>query len=609
MKAKSFSLALILVPLGLLAQNGENVYKQNCALCHDSGAERTPSRETLRSMTADAVLGAMEFGPMISMSNRLSTAERRAVAEYVAGKTLQSLQLTPKAEAMCKANAAGANLLAGPQWSGWGVNLENTRFQSAAAAGLNAGNVGKLKLKWAFAFPGDLNAYAQPTVSGGRVYTGSQSGLVYSLDAASGCVHWYFQAGSGVRTAPVLASVGGSVLAFFGDQAGWAYAVDAATGKQVWKIRPESHPFARLTGAPVFHKGRLYIPISALEEAAAADPKFECCVFRGSVVAVDAATGKQIWQGFTITEEPKPTRKNKIGVQQYGPSGAPVWSSPTIDEKRNAIYVTTGDNYSDPPTRTSDAFVALDMDTGKMLWSRQMSENDAYSVACRMPDKTNCPDENGPDLDFGSSPILVTLPNGKRALVAGQKSGVVHALDPDQQGEVLWQTRVGKGGSLGGIQWGSAADNANVYVALSDIGRIALSFTQSTDADPKAGGGMFALRLQDGKQVWHTPPPPCGQRARCSPAQSAAVSAIPGVAFSGSVDGHIRGYATTSGKIVWDFDTMRTYETVNGVPGRGGAMDGPGPAIAGGMLIVTSGYGRWGGLPGNVLLAFSIDGK
>ena len=430
-----------------------------------------------------------------------------------------------------------------------------------------------------------------------------------SLDASSGCVRWYFQAGSGVRTAPVLAQVGNSVLAFFGDQAGWAYAVDAGTGKQVWKMRPEAHPFARLTGAPVFHKSRLYIPISALEEAAAADPKFECCVFRGSVVAVDAATGQQIWQGFTIPEPAKPTKKNKIGVQQYGPSGAPVWSSPTIDEKRNAIYVTTGDNYSDPPSRTSDAFVAFDLETGKMLWSRQMTELDAYSVACRMTDKTNCPDENGPDLDFGSSPILVNLPNGKRALIAGQKSGVVHALDPDQQGEVLWQTRIGKGGSLGGVQWGSATDGRNVYVALSDIGRIALSFTQSTDADPKAGGGMFALRVQDGKQAWHTPPPPCGQRARCSPAQSGAVTAIPGVAFSGSVDGHLRAYSTADGKIVWDFDTIRNYETVNGVPGRGGALDGPGPAIAGVMLFVPSGYGRWGGVPGNVLLAFSVDGK
>jgi polyvinyl alcohol dehydrogenase (cytochrome) len=253
--------------------------------------------------------------------------------------------------------------------------------------------------------------------------------------------------------------------------------------------------------------------------------------------------------------------------------------------------------------------MAFDQYTGKILWSRQMTPNDSYNVGCRMPDATNCPDSDGPDLDFSSSPILVNLPNGKRALIAGQKSGVVHAIDPDNQGEVLWQTRIGKGGSLGGIQWGSAADYDNVYVALADVGRIRLTYSQSTDADPKAGGGMFALRLTDGKQVWYTPPGVCGDRPRCSPAQSAAVSAMPGVAFSGSVDGHIRAYAMTDGKILWDFDTIREYKTVNGVVGHGGSIDGPGPAIGGGMLFLNSGYPTGGGTPGNVLLAFSVDGK
>ena len=271
--------------------------------------------------------------------------------------------------------------------------------------------------------------------------------------------------------------------------------------------------------------------------------------------------------------------------------------------------MTTGDNYSDPATRTSDAFMGMDLSTGKVLWSRQMSANDSYNVGCRMPDSTNCPASNGPDLDFSSSPILVSLPNGKRALVAGQKSGVVHAIDPDNQGEVIWQTRIGTGGSMGGVQWGSAADANNVYVALSDIGRVRLTYSQNTDADPKTGGGMFALRLTDGKQIWRTAPGVCGDRPRCSPAQSAAVSAIPGVAFSGSVDGHLRAYSMTDGKIVWDFDTIREYKTVNGVAGHGGSLDGPGPAIGGGMMFVNSGYPTAGGTPGNVLLAFSVDGK
>jgi polyvinyl alcohol dehydrogenase (cytochrome) len=301
-------------------------------------------------------------------------------------------------------------------------------------------------------------------------------------------------------------------------------------------------------------------------------------------------------------------KKNKSGTQLWGPSGAPIWTSPAIDVARNAVYVTTGNNYSDPSTGNSDAFVAFDLDSGKILWSRQVTVADAWNTSCRLPDKINCANSDAPDFDFASPPILVTLANGRRALVAGQKSGVVHAIDPDRKGEVLWQTRVGKGGINGGVQWGSAADQSNVYVALSDLGRSAVPNSQATLPDPAAGGGMFAIRLDNGQQVWHTPPPGCGQRARCSPAQSAAVSAIPGAAFSGSVDGHLRAYSAANGAILWDFDTVRTYETVNGVPARGGSLNVGGPAISGGMVFVNSGYVQ-NGIPGNVLLGFSVDGK
>jgi polyvinyl alcohol dehydrogenase (cytochrome) len=332
-------------------------------------------------------------------------------------------------------------------------------------------------------------------------------------------------------------------------------------------------------------------------------------------VALNAGTGKTLWQTFTIPDAPQPTRKSATGTQQHGPSGAGIWSTPTIDELRGVLYVSTGDNYSDPPTRTSDAVLAMNLETGALLWSRQMTENDAFNIGCSTPQRINCPEAKGPDFDFGQPPILVRLDGEKRALVIAQKSGMVHALDPDQNGMLLWQTRAGEGSALGGSQWGSASDGEKVYVAISDIGigtrpdaTAPLGFRSVLD--PNKGGGLHALDLKSGKIIWSAKPSLCVEgRTNCSPAQSAAVSAIPGVVFSGSIDGHLRAYSTATGGVIWDVDTAREFDTVNGKPARGGSMDVAGPAVVNGTIFVNSGYGQWGGMPGNVLLAFSVDGK
>jgi polyvinyl alcohol dehydrogenase (cytochrome) len=597
------------------AQDGATLYQRSCAPCHDAGAERAPTHEALHAMSPERVLAAMESGPMISMANRRSAADRRAIAEFITGKSFEHpLDTAPAPAAMCTGPAPEfTNPTAGPLWNGWGQDLLNARFQTAAQAGISAADVSRLKVKWAFGFPATLDANAHASLASGRIFIGSTSGAVYSLDAPSGCIRWVFNAAGGVRAAisigRVLTEFGPRYAAFFGDGSAFAYAVDAMTGKQFWKTKVDTFPVARITGSPIFYNNRLYVPVASGEEGAGASPEYECCRFRGSIVALDASTGKQLWKTYTIPDQAHKTKKNKVGTQLWGPSGAPIWSSPAIDVIHNVLYATTGDNYSDPASRMSDAFVAFDLDTGKILWSRQMTASDAYTSACRLPDKTNCPESNGPDFDFSSGPILVTLASGKHALVAGQKSGLVHAVDPDNQGEVMWSVRVGQGGTNGGVQWGSATDGSNVYVALADLGRIPVPFSLSTDVDPNKGGGMFALSLDTGKQVWYTPPAACGDRKRCSPAQSAAVTAIPGVAFSGSVDGHLRAYSTTDGSILWDKDTIGPYQTVNGVEARGGSMDGPGPVIGGGMLFVNSGYSAGGGVPGNVLLAFSVDGK
>src|SRR5688500_12502055 len=507
------SLAFALAPLIAAADDGPTLYEQLCASCHDAGAERAPNRDALRAMTPERVLTAMEGGPMLSMAAGRTGVERRAIAEYVTGKPFsQALSMTPPPQAMCNAGGALArgefNPLTGPRWNAWGVNASNTRYQDAAMAGLSAADVPRLRVKWAFGFPGELSVDSQPTVAGGRVFAGTQSGAVYAINAATGCVHWMFMATAAVRAAVTVGRIdtrsGPRLAGFIGDRSGNVYAVDAGSGELLWKTKVDDFPFARVTGSPTFHNGRLYVGVASGEETAGAVADYECCKFRGSLVALNAATGRQVWKTYTLPEA-RPTTKNKIGTQLWGPSGAPIWSSPAIDTQRKAIYVTTGNNYSSPATPTSDAFVAFDMDTGKILWSRQMLAGDAWNTSCRLPDQINCTDKEAPDFDFASPPILVALPNGRRALVSGQKSGVVHALDPDREGQILWQQRVGKGGINGGVQWGSAADRSNVYVALSDIGRIPVPNSQATLPDPETGGGMFALRLEDGRQVWNTP--------------------------------------------------------------------------------------------------------
>jgi len=597
----------------IFAEDGPTLYKQLCASCHDTGTDRAPNRDALRAMSPERVLAALEKGAMLSMAAGRTGVERRAIAEFITGKSFtHALSTTPSSQAMCRGRGGDfANPLAGPIWNGWGVNTSNTRYQEGAQAGFTAAEVARLKLKWAFGFPGELSADAQPAVAGGRVFVGTQSGTVYAINAASGCVHWSFQAEAAVRAAISIGridtSAGQRFAAFVGDRSGNVYALDGASGALLWKRKVDSFPFARVTGSPVFHDGRLYVGVASGEETAGAAAEYECCRFRGSLVALNAASGQQIWKTYTIAEKAKPTTKNKVGTQLWGPSGAPIWSSPAIDVQRNAIYVTTGNNYSGPATNSSDAFMAFDIDSGKILWSRQMTAADAWNTSCRLPDQINCTERDAPDFDFASPPILVSLPNGRRALVAGQKSGMVHALDPDREGQVIWQERVGKGGINGGVQWGSAADPTNVYVALSDIGRIPVPNSQATLPGPEAGGGLFALRLENGQEVWHARPTPC-RRPRCSPAQSAPVSAMPGVVFSGSVDGHLRAYSTTNGAILWDVDTVGPHTTVNGVPAQGGSLNVAGPAISGGTVIVNSGYVQ-NGIPGNVLLAFSVDGK
>jgi polyvinyl alcohol dehydrogenase (cytochrome) len=575
------------------APDGAALFTKKCAGCHRPGSNmRAPEPEALRQMTRASIFAALKSGRMKWEAKFLSTADKTAIAEYLgAPDVATSAQITGYCARDLDPPADP------PGWAGWGGNSRNSRFQPALAAGLKRSEVKNLKFKWAFGFPGAAATFGQPTSFAGKLFVGSEDGTVYTLDSATGCLWWMFKASATVKTAISIGNNGST--AFFGDTNGYVYAVNVADGALVWKVHPDSHPAARITGSPLLVGTRLYVPVSSGEEGAAADPDYPCCTFRGSVVALDTASGKQIWRAYTIAETPQPTRKNSAGMQYWGPSGAAVWSSPTADLKRHAIYVTTGNNYSDPSTDSSDSVIAFDINSGKKLWSRQFTAKDLWNSGCVAERKDNCPDQRGEDFDFGAAPVLTSLGGGRDILLLAQKSGVVYALDPEHRGQLLWQSRIGHGGPLGGIQWGGAVDNRYAYFPLSDY----------DDSNPLAGGGLFALELHTGKQIWHVAPPKpaCAGQFGCSAAQMAPPTLIPGVIFAGSLDGHLRAYDTRDGTVVWDFDTAQDFHTTNGVRAHGGSLNGAGPTVVSGMVYVNTGYTN--AMAGNVLLAFSADSK
>jgi polyvinyl alcohol dehydrogenase (cytochrome) len=588
---------------------GEAVYKQRCAGCHDQANSRIPPRTALNQMPAARIKRALDFGAMMTVAYPMSRDEREAVAAYL-GTNAPAVVFPPSAYCADR----GATVSARPKsfWNGWSPSSNNSRYQTAEAAGLSIDQVRGLKLKWAFGFDGDVTAFSQPTVIDNQVFVGSAGGVIHALRADSGCLQWTFQANGPVRSSVLSVTDQNRHVLLFGDQTGWVYSLQAETGALLWKKKIEEHDAARLTATPMAYDGNVFVPVASWEETRSLDPAYPCCTFRGSIVGLRIRDGQQIWKSYLVPE-PKRTGQTKRGTPQFGPSGAGVWASPTLDAKRGVMYIATGDNYSSRTTALSDAIVALDIKTGAVVWSKQTTPGDAYNSSCGT-DKQNCPSEDGPDYDFGSSAILTQLPGGRDILLAGQKSGMVYALDPEKKGEILWQTRIATPGpntaTSVGVLWGMATDGQQVYAATASSGR-----TRPTDPndtrrnilDPKQGGGLTALRVADGGKVWYAPPIVCNQGAPsgCSPTQSAAVTAIPGIVFSGSNDGHLRGYSAEDGKILWDFDTAREFQTVNGVKAKGGSIDGPGAVVVNGMVFVNSGYSRFGGMPGNVLLAFA----
>jgi polyvinyl alcohol dehydrogenase (cytochrome) len=517
--------------------------------------------------------------------------------------------------------------LGSAQWNGWGRDIENTRYQPEPA--IRATDVPRLGLKWAFGYQGGAAA-GQPTVVDGRLFVLSAAGRVYSLDAKTGCTYWTFNAATGTHSAIFIGELGvprkvlvppppapakaahgrkgkgkskaaakpkhqltlahldvikAPSAAFFGDDAGAVYALDAQKGTLLWKTQVDAHPLAHIIGAPVLFHDRLYVVVASSEQNAAQDSTYACCTFRGSVVALDMFTGRLLWKTFAIPQEPKAYSRSSAGLQGLGPAGAAIAASPAIDANRNLLYVGTAGSMTAINEPLADAVVALDLNDGQVRWGKQFSRHDASGGA-----------------DFVSAPILRTLADGRQIILAGQKSGIVYALDPGHGGDVLWQAKIADNGVPGGIEWGPAADHHNLYVALSGL-----------VAEPdNTAGGLAALDMKTGARRWYTPAPTpaCTWGAEaCAHAEAQAVTVIPGIAFSGSMDGHLRAYSTIDGKIVWDVETAKDFATVNGIKASGGSLDQGGATIVNGVVYINSGYAQRSGQPGNVLLAYSVDGK
>ncbi|MEX1257730.1 MAG: PQQ-binding-like beta-propeller repeat protein [Gemmatimonadota bacterium] len=584
---------------------GEVLFQQRCNVCHGGGDPRAPTIATLRSMTAEQLTFALTEGIMAPQGSTLSAEQRSQLIAYLAA---QSVPQEEWITSMTCTAAARRVALEGPvAMRTAGVEVTASRMISAEAAGLSRDDFARLELAWAIAFPGVTGLRAGPVIVGSTVfYSAVNTAKLLALDTESGCVKWVYDSPTPLRSSVSLGEIGAPVrpALFFGDARGQVHAVDAETGAAIWIASGRADEgSSNITGSVVFHDGKVIVPLSASGVAAGSNPDFECCVGRGAVAALDAETGRRLWAYVTMEEAEYTGAVNSAGARLRGPSGAPIWSTPSIDARRGRVYVTTGENTSLPATGTSDAVIALDIETGEALWIFQSVANDVWNMACGARPGPNCPSADQSilrDWDFGGSAILIALADGRELLLAGQKSGHLWALNPDD-GSVVWERRVGEGGALGGNHWGIAVDGERVFLPISDPG-----------AGANRMPGMYAFGIATGAPVWeHRLSPDCPpERAERVPGCQArfGLSATPlvvdGAVISAGIDGRLYIFDGESGETLFQFDTARPFEAINGVEGHGGSIDAHSIAAGAGMVFIGSGYGSFSQPPGNVLLGF-----
>jgi polyvinyl alcohol dehydrogenase (cytochrome) len=612
-----------------LAYVGEKLFDKHCSSCHDNPAMHAPSREALSGFSKETILVALEFGKMQPMAAHLSKLERGLIAIYLAGSAPMDEWI---AEHGCKAPAADDST---EFVANWGLGSHNRRFVAGELAGINRSNVARLELAWSLAFPKVTDMRSQPAIIGDTMYFGDKTGKVYAIDRKTGCIRRHTEVLSGIRSAITVATPGsGRKLLVFADSMASIYALDPETLEVVWQQAARIYETSVITGSISYHDDRLFVPVSSYEVAVSGSPSHVCCKSHGGVIALDASSGKKLWE-WHGTADATLQGQNSAGADLYGPSGVSVWSTPAIDAKRNRLYIGTGENLSHPATETSDAIVALDLDSGQLAWRFQAIPDDVWNAAC-LNGGANCPANAGGDFDFGASVIMAQLPGGGELLLAGQKSGEVFALNPDPngpEGELVWRRQVSNAGigpnlaqttTNGGVHWGMALSGERLLVAAADPERVRPEYI------PKPG--LHALNLADGEILWfqgvtrgcdipEENKPMIGlqnmragkkielaEQYRCSfyYGLSAAVLATPELVFSAGLDGKVRAFDIASGDILWQAGTAKPFAANNGINGHGGAIDVSGQVLADGWLYVQSGYSMFGQLPGNMLLAFTV---
>ena len=584
--------------------DGEYQYQLFCAECHEGALLEAPQRAAFDFYTPNRIVDALEFGSMATSGMALTRQQKRNIAYFLTGEQFDDSPAQAVSFSCESSLGSDARLTHPVAWNGWGGGVGNTRHRAGESI-LTKSNVGQLELKWAFAYPDATRARSQPVVTEEVTFIGSQEGTIFALDNTNGCPWWTFSADAEVRGAIFVDTddQGAPETLLFGDFGGSAYAISAQTGELIWKREVHEHPQATITGSVIAHEDTLLVPVSSLEVLLAARVGYPCCSFRGAVVALSISSGEELWRTYT-TDEPRPTILSTAGTQQFGPSGAPIWSSPTVDADRNLVYVGTGENYSSPANGYSDAVLAMDMANGEIVWAAQLTKDDAWNGACSRG-TPNCPEEDGPDYDIGAAPILTRDGNGREIILVGQKSGMVYALDPAKGGELIWEQRAGSGGTMGGIHYGMSTNGEKLFVGVSDLP------TNNPYNVGAAHPGVHALDVSTGEILWRNDLPNNCEEGPflCWPGISAAVSSTSDLVFAGGLDGILRALDTNNGDILWETNTRQSFGLRNGIEAKGGSIESDGPVIVNGQVFITSGYEKWAESPGNVLLVYSLNGE